>query len=244
MSSSNKTQPTMRDVHVHLESTPSKSYYVQKAANSMDIDLNKKLTHDLRVSCDIDTSYTVGVIVGASGSGKTSLAHELFGDFNDTDIDHDTPVIDQFPDAWDYATRQSTLASIGLTSVPCWCRPYRTLSTGQQDRADVALRMAHNGDATTVIDEFTSRVDRKVATVMAHCVQKHARRNDARVVCVTCHRDVIEWLRPDWVIDCDTQEFIDMRDVEHAKKKSSSRCANATRPYGDDSRSITICLNI
>jgi hypothetical protein len=47
--------------------------------------------------------------------------------------------------------------------------------------------------------------------VMSHCVAKHARRSQRKIVLLSCHYDVIEWLNPDWVIDCNEQKFVDRR---------------------------------
>jgi len=58
-------------------------------------------------------------------------------------------------------------------------------------------------------DEFTSVVDRTVARVASAAVAKAVRRGTigCRLVAVTCHYDVTEWLQPDWVIDMATGEF-------------------------------------
>jgi GNAT superfamily N-acetyltransferase len=58
-----------------------------------------------------------------------------------------------------------------------------------------------------VVDEFTSVVDRQVAQIGSHAVQKHVRRAGRRFVAVTCHYDVVEWLQPDWVLDMATCSF-------------------------------------
>jgi ABC-type ATPase with predicted acetyltransferase domain len=46
-----------------------------------------------------------------------------------------------------------------LNSVPSWYKPYQVLSNGEKFRADLARKLKSN----TVIDEFTSVVDRTVA---------------------------------------------------------------------------------
>lgn len=101
------------------------------------------------------------------------------------------------------------LYGIGLTSVPCWIRPVYTLSNGQKARAIAALQMAH--EEIFVIDEWTSVVDRTVAKAMSNCLQKFARAKNRQVVVLSCHYDVIEWLNPDWIIDCNKQEYVDRR---------------------------------
>jgi ABC-type Mn2+/Zn2+ transport system ATPase subunit len=180
------------------------------AANSLDIDVEKKAVHELSISADLETKWNVGLIVGASGSGKTTLAHQMFGDdCFDFEIDPKTPVIDQFPEDWSYDDCQKSLNGIGLSQVPCWIRPVNTLSNGQTARAIAALQLARNEDF--VVDEWTSVVDRTVAKSMSLCLNRHARRIDKKIVAVSCHYDVLEWLNPDWVIDCNKQEYIDRR---------------------------------
>ncbi len=60
-----------------------------------------------------------------------------------------------------------------------------------------------------VFDEFTSVVDRRVARVVSAAVAKAIReeRIRCRLVAVTCHDDVTEWLAPDWVIDMALGQF-------------------------------------
>lgn len=105
-----------------------------------------------------------------------------------------------------------------MTSVPCWIRPVNTLSNGQKARAEAALLMCKND--FSVIDEWTSVVDRTVAKVMSHCIQKHARKTNSKIVLLSCHYDVIDWLNPDWIIDCNKQEFIDRRSLWQSFKRS------------------------
>jgi ABC-type nitrate/sulfonate/bicarbonate transport system ATPase subunit len=174
--------------------------------------LSEKLKHELSVDADLDTPYNVGLIIGASGSGKTTLAKRIFGDdCFDFRANPDVPVIDQFDERYSYDECVDALIGIGLTSVPCWLRPVKTMSTGQRHRALAALQMMNSEKAVFAMDEFTSLVDRNVAAVMAHCVQKFARRHNKAIVLCSCHYDVVGWLNPDWVIDCNTQTYTDRR---------------------------------
>lgn len=203
----------MQNYVVRLQSEVSTSFRCQKAANSLDINTEKKSVHELKITADIISDFNIGLIVGASGSGKTTLAKKIWGDdcFK-TLIKNDLPIIEQFPKDWDYDKCASTLAGIGLTSVPCWIRPVYTLSNGQRARAEAALQMATlSDDGCSIIDEWTSVVDRTVAKVMSYCVQKNARREKKKIILASCHYDVIEWLNPDWIIDCNKQEFINRR---------------------------------
>jgi ABC-type ATPase with predicted acetyltransferase domain len=146
-----------------------------KAANSVDLDIEKKLTHHIKIRADIDTPYNVGLIIGASGSGKTTLAKHIWGDDAfDTLLKSDQAVISQFDESYSYDERVAFLSGVGLASPTCWIAPAKTLSNGQQARAECALQMSRLDGKFTVIDEFTSVVDRTVAKAMAHAVQnKH-----------------------------------------------------------------------
>lgn len=204
----------MKTYELTLASPVSTSFRCTKAANSLDIDVEKKSIHHFKVSADLESPYNVGLIVGASGSGKTTLAKHIWGHdcFNEI-LDPSKPVIEQFPEQFTYDECAAMLSGVGLTSVPCWIRPAYTLSNGQRARAECALQMARQSSEgeVTVIDEWTSVVDRTVAKVMSHCIAKHARRTGKRVVLLSCHYDVIEWLNPDWVIDCNKQTYTDRR---------------------------------
>lgn len=60
-----------------------------------------------------------------------------------------------------------------------------------------------------VFDEFTSVVDRTVAQVASAAIGKAIRsgRIRCRLVAVTCHRDILPWLAPDWVADTATGQL-------------------------------------
>lgn len=204
----------MKTYEFTLTSPVSTTFRCVKAANSLDIDTAKKSSHHFKLSADIESDYNIGLIVGASGSGKTTFAKHAFGaDCFDELLDPARPVIDQFPDEYSYDECAAMLSGVGLTSVVCWIRPAVTLSNGQRSRAEVALQMARQAatGAVTVIDEWTSVVDRTVAKVMSHCIAKHARKTGKRIVLLSCHYDVADWLNPDWVIDCNQQSYIDRR---------------------------------
>ena len=202
----------MQTHELTLTSEVFKTFRCTKAANSLDIDAEKKSVHHFKVTADLETPYSVGLIVGASGSGKTTLARKMFGDdcFREM-LDLSLPVIDQFPERFTYDECAAMLCGVGLTAVPCWIRPAHTLSNGQRARAECALQLARDDAPLTIIDEWTSVVDRTVAKVMSHCVQKHARRSKRQIILLSCHYDVVDWLNPDWVIDCNRQEYVDRR---------------------------------
>jgi hypothetical protein len=96
--------------------------------------------------------------------------------------------------------------AVGFNTIPAWLRPYSVLSTGEKFRVELARRLLELPDPI-VVDEFTSVVDRQVAKIGAHAVQKYVRKHDRQFVAVTCHYDVLEWLQPDWVFEPATGDF-------------------------------------
>lgn len=178
------------------------------ACDALDIDIKKKSRHHLKIEgINIPDNWNIGLIYGASGSGKTTMAKAIFGDdIFKTVINEEEPIINQLPESLTYDECAAILSGIGLNSVPCWVRPVKTLSNGQRARAEAALLMCQNNDLV-VIDEWTSVVDRTVAKAMSHCLAKFARRYNKKIILLSCHYDVLEWLVPDWLIDCNEQRF-------------------------------------
>tara|TARA_B100000686_G_C16551003_1_gene842530 strand:- start:54 stop:752 length:699 start_codon:yes stop_codon:yes gene_type:complete len=232
----------MKTYSLKLECPVSDSFRCQKAANALDIDVKKKSVHNFSVKADLDSPFHVGLIVGASGSGKTTLCKSIFGEdcFSEY-LNLEDPIIEQFPEDWTYEQCAKILTGVGLTAVPCWIRPAGTLSNGQRSRAEAALAISQT-ENQIVIDEWTSVVDRTVAKVMSHSLQKAARREDRSVILCACHYDIEEWLNPDWIIDCNKQTFEDRREQvkKKEKKNSGSKSKKSPSKLGHSLASITI----
>lgn len=159
----------------------------------------------LEVETDIDEfNWSVGVVVGASGSGKTSIGQTFF-DGKIYDLKRgwsaDSPIIDAINPNGDFNAVTSSLSAVGLGSVPSWLRPFKVLSNGEQFRAGLA-RLLLSKKEDVVLDEFTSVVDRQIAKIGAVAFQKAWRRQQGRrVVILSPHYDILPWLEPDWIID-------------------------------------------
>jgi ABC-type lipoprotein export system ATPase subunit len=152
--------------------------------------------------------WSIGLIVGPSGSGKSTVLREAFGTQAVARFDWlaDRAVVDAFPLDMPIKTITGLLSSVGFSSPPSWLRPFRCLSTGEQFRAEVARALAES-PALAVIDEYTSVVDRTVAQVASAALAKWVRRRRQKLVAATCHSDVIDWLRPDWVLEMPNGDF-------------------------------------
>ena len=179
----------------------------------------------------IPEKFKIGVIVGSSGSGKSTILKE-FG-IEETPIwDPSKSIVSHF-DSPDDAINK--LGSVGLNSVPSWYKPYHVLSNGEKFRADLARKIKTNA----VIDEFTSVVDRNVAKAASVSLSRYVKNNKLEnIVLSTCHYDIIDWLEPDWVLNTDTGELL--HGFFLSDQKSLSTYIAQTMIVGECLKTITI----
>lgn len=200
---------------IHLTHEVQNSGRVMQVAGMFDVPTSERQSLEILVPDALvgiargsaERDWNVGLIVGPSGSGKSTVARELFGDFFVPEWDSSRALVDDFPKGVSTKEITALLTSVGLGSPPAWLRPEPTLSTGEKFRAHVARALAEPELDPVVIDEFTSTVDRTVAQVSSHAVQKAVRARQRRLVAVACHFDIIDWLQPDWVYRPDTVDF-------------------------------------
>ncbi len=155
---------------------------------------------------DMDDDWQIGVVVGPSGSGKTSIGRAV-GNLYAPEWPDATPIIDVVGAERSFDDATGALAAVGLGSVPAWLRPYSLLSNGEQFRATLA-RLVCDAPDMAVVDEFTSVVDRQIARIGAAAFAKAWRRTKGRVVLLSCHYDILDWVEPDWVFDTATGELV------------------------------------
>jgi GNAT superfamily N-acetyltransferase len=189
-------------IDITRECEVERSARVVQVAGMFDVDVGDKSRVHIAGELPIEErEWNIGLIVGPSGSGKSSVAREIFGGALVTGYDWpaDRSILDGFPDI---GIKEITglLNAVGFGSVPNWLRPFHVLSNGEQFRATVARALAETRDLV-VIDEFTSVVDRQVAKIASHCVQKAVRNAGRKLIAVACHYDILEWLQPDWVFE-------------------------------------------
>lgn len=184
-----------------------------------------------------EESWQIGVIVGRSGTGKTSIAKELFGAAYISRFEYThKSVLDDFPESLSVSDITKALCSVGFASPPDWLKSYDQLSQGEKMRVDIARALVLE-QPLIVFDEFTSVVDREVAQVSAYAISRAVRKAQKRFIAVTCHYDVIDWLEPDWVFTTDTMEFSKKK---VAGPKSASTYADAAWISGVSLGSIII----
>ena len=138
------------------------------------------------------------LIVGTSGSGKSTILNTL-GNNSQVQFDPRVNVIENFSTP---ERGEELLLACGLRSIPTWFRPPYTLSNGEHHRFVMAICL---DQGINVVDEFTSVVDRDTAKSLALSIRKfYDRRGTTEPLYIaSCHRDIVEWLDPDYVYDTD-----------------------------------------
>ena len=200
------------------------SFRVRQVAGMFDLSVEGSSAERFEVELPAASeAWDVGLIVGPSGSGKSSVARQCFGEklAAAAEWPAERAVVDCFGTL---PLRQvvELLTAVGFSSPPAWLKPYPVLSTGQRFRCDLARALgaghavgeqqehpnAEGGDTRPIVafDEFTSVVDRTVARACSTAIAQGIRRGrlGCRFVAVTCHYDVAEWLEADWVLDMAT----------------------------------------
>lgn len=212
-------------IEVHHSCENYKSFRAEKVKSLFNPESGHTWSHiaDLPVE---GNDWQIGLIVGASGSGKSSLGKQVWGADRVYDLysgwDNDKPIVDCIAPEGDFKTVTGALASVGLGDVPAWLRPFKVLSNGEQFRAGLA-RLTVEAPDKVVVDEFTSVIDRQIAQVGAAAFAKAWRRNTGKqIILLSCHYDIIEWLQPDWVYDTRTADV----------KKNSSQGLLFPSTYG------------
>jgi ABC-type lipoprotein export system ATPase subunit/GNAT superfamily N-acetyltransferase len=207
-------------MQINLSHNIENDEYTEYVYSAFDIQ-NKALT-TTQITVDFDNApdvWNIGVILGGSGSGKTTILKQL-GDVIIPNFSPTKSLISNF--IW--LTPEDSallLTSMGLSSIPTWLRPYHLLSNGEQYRAALAYSVSKASDGDIIlIDEYTSVVDRDVAKAMSFALQKYIRRSNKQIVLASCHYDILEWLMPDWICNPQTGGVLERCDyLRHGRPK-------------------------
>lgn len=205
----------MPNFDIIRRSCPKQTFRVASVMGTYDLQDNAIEEHFVG-NIDLPDNWQIGLIVGNSGTGKTTIAKELFADAYVTNFEYNAEtILDDMPKDASVEQITRTFTSVGLASVPTWLKPYSVLSNGEKMRCDLARAILMPNELF-VFDEFTSVVDRTVAKVGSFAMQKAIRKTKKKFIAVGCHEDVEDWLLPDWVFDTNSMTF---RICEGQKKK-------------------------
>ena len=188
------------------ETTAPKSFRVASIIGKFDLQ-SEKITEQFKGEINLNTDWKIGLIVGKSGTGKTTIAKQLFPNSYITSYEYTKEtILDDMPKECSVDEITKAFNSVGFSSPPSWLKPYSVLSNGQKMRVDLARAILEE-NKMFVFDEFTSVVDRNVAKIGSYAIQKAIRKTNKQFIAVGCHYDVEDWLMPDWVFNTDTMTF-------------------------------------
>lgn len=183
---------------------PDITFRVSKIQADFDIKLEHSNEHFVG-NIEMPNDWQIGVIVGASGTGKSTIAKELFGEQLITGFEYKAKsVVDDMPKSAKVDEITKMFYSVGFGSVPSWLKPYCVLSNGEKMRVDLARALLEKD--FVCFDEFTSVVDRQVAQTACIAINKAIKKTCKKFVAVSCHYDILEWLQPDWVLDTNNMQ--------------------------------------
>jgi ABC-type polar amino acid transport system ATPase subunit/predicted acetyltransferase len=188
------------------EVKPKQTFRVAAVIGKFDLQ-SENVIEQFKGDITLPEKWKIGLIVGKSGTGKTTIAKQLFENAYITSYNYSAEtVLDDMPKECSVEQITSAFNSVGFSSPPSWLKPYSVLSNGQKMRVDLARAILEE-QKFFVFDEFTSVVDRNVAQIGSFAMQKAIRKTEKQFIAVTCHFDVQDWLLPDWVFNTDTMTF-------------------------------------
>lgn len=193
-----------------------KTFRVAKIMNDFDVKLEHSNEH-FEGNIELPSNWNIGLICGGSGTGKTTIAKELFNEYIIKNFNYDdNSVLDNMNKDLTTEEIEKMFYSVGFGSVPSWLKPYNVLSNGEKMRVDLAKALLEKD--IIVFDEFTSVVDRQVAKTACMAICKAIKGTNKKFIAISCHKDIIEWLQPDWLFDTDTMQQVFQ--LAHDQKKN------------------------
>lgn len=182
------------------------SFRTRKVMSDFDYKQNETITR-LKGIIETPKKWNIGCIVGSSGSGKSTIARTKFSKYYVNGFQYDNnSVLDNMNEQCTVEEVTKMFYKVGFGSVPEWFKPYNCLSTGERMRVDVARSLLQSNKV--VYDEFTSVVDRTVAHNLCIALSKYLKQTNKQFIAVSCHKDIIDYLQPDWIFDTDTMQMV------------------------------------
>ena len=196
---------------ITLESKIENDNYTQFLYDNYDIQNREKTVTEVPIPSKEDMEamkdddWNILLICGKSGSGKSTILREIYGDVKPIEYDHSKCVISQFPRLTEEGVCD-LLSSMGLASVPTWLRKPQELSNGERARLDIAKAIYDANGGIVLLDEYTSVVNRAAAKSMSHALQRYARQKELKLIIASCHFDIVEWLQPDYMFNLEHRD--------------------------------------
>lgn len=209
----------MPNFNIVKKSAIENTFRVSKIMSDFDV----KIEHSIEKfvgEIKFPNKWNIGIIVGPSGTGKTTIARELFNQELITSFEYtNKSVIDDMPKEKSTEEIEKMFYSVGFGSVPSWLKPYNVLSNGEKMRVDLARALLEKD--FVVFDEFTSVVDRQVAQTACIAINKAIKRTNKKFIAISCHYDILNYLEPDWIFDTKDMKQVFQLAHEHQKNIQS-----------------------
>eukprot|EP00928_Gymnodinium_smaydae_P034745 TRINITY_DN24556_c0_g3_i1.p1 TRINITY_DN24556_c0_g3~~TRINITY_DN24556_c0_g3_i1.p1 ORF type:complete len:937 (-),score=84.88 TRINITY_DN24556_c0_g3_i1:320-3130(-) len=170
------------------------------------------------LASDLPGGYRIGVLIGPSGTGKSSILREVATSSSDV-YPGNKDVAAALTDVVGKDMAFELLDAVALPW-PCCLRSRSVLSTGEGGRADAAMALAvaiaHKTTSKVALDEWTSVLDRATAKLTCEKLSSWLRETAAvpGVVFATVHEDIVRWLKPDWAFHTSSRQLT-KRGVAH-----------------------------
>lgn len=215
----------MQNFNIIKKSDINKTFRVAKIMADFDVKF-EHINEHFQGNIDLPDKWNIGLIVGSSGTGKTTIAKEIFSDCLITNFEYThKSVIDDMPKNVSVEDIEKMFYFVGFGSVPSWLKPYNVLSNGEKMRVDLARALLEKDKVC--FDEFTSVVDRNVAQTACIAINKAIKRTNKQFIAISCHYDIIDWLQPDWIFDTNKMQMV-FTTVHDQKKNLQSVVVDET----------------
>ncbi len=189
-----------------------------------------KITEKFEWKIDIEwMNWNIWVIVWPSWTWKSTIAKELFWN-NFIELKYwNWSIIDEIwkdKTVWEIT---NIFNKVWFNTPKSWLKPYSVLSNGEKMRVDLANALLSDKEII-IFDEFTSVVDRQVASVASYAISKLIKKENKKFIAVWCHYDILDWIEPDWVFDTKdftfTKERVATKDLQSNWKSENESIVN------------------
>eukprot|EP00485_Elphidium_margaritaceum_P015018 CAMPEP_0202728208 /NCGR_PEP_ID=MMETSP1385-20130828/185509_1 /ASSEMBLY_ACC=CAM_ASM_000861 /TAXON_ID=933848 /ORGANISM="Elphidium margaritaceum" /LENGTH=1594 /DNA_ID=CAMNT_0049394455 /DNA_START=27 /DNA_END=4812 /DNA_ORIENTATION=- len=179
--------------------------------------------------------FQIGVMLGPSGCGKTTSGERLFGRPCTIEWDNARSIASHFQGCASLVE----LFEVCALSLHLAFSRFEYLSEGEKHRVNIArcLQHAHDTsalDRVTLIDEFTSFLDRETAITISRRISDYIYRHGLRnIVFLACKYDVISThngLHPSWIFDVQNKKMYHYQPPSASNSTDDGDKSTTTKP--------------